>query len=153
MLVYSTEARVFREARVALKARGTRRVALVDLPKLALPGTLKVECASARVEGVEVIRTRGNLPQQARAKELVDKIELVTDRLTDLEDERQVLQQELSFIEALGLRREPTGTAPRPGPEGLFAGAWQQILSWMDQRSTEQALRVGKSRTRDRRPR
>jgi Domain of unknown function (DUF4139)/N-terminal domain of unknown function (DUF4140) len=142
VLVYSTEARVFREAKVALKARGARRVALVDLPRLALPGTLKVECKSARVEGVEVIRTRGNLPQQAKAKELVDKIELVTDRLTDLEDERQVLQQELSFIEALGLRREPTGTAPRPGPEGLFAGAWQQILSWMGQRSGKLRARL-----------
>ena len=153
VLVYSTEARVFREAKVALKVRGARRVALVDLPRLALPGTLKLECDSARVEGVEVIRTRGNLPQQARAKELVDKIELVTDRLTDLEDERQVLQQELSFIEALGLRREPTGTAPRPGPEGLFAGAWQQILTWMGQRSgklrARLALLAAESRTQD----
>ena len=141
VVVYSTQARVFRQARVLLQGP-TQEVALADLPSGARHDTLRVECKTARVQRVEVIQARGRLPQQVKARELVRKIEALSDQLLLQQDERRILQSELRFISTLSLR-QPVPVAGRREAEGLFAAAWKQILDWMGKRTGDLNTRLG----------
>ena len=135
ILVYSTQARVFRQATVALRGPA-QQVALADLPSAARQDTLRVESKTAKVVRVEVIQARGRLPRQVRAKELVAKIEAATDKVRLVTDEQRILQQELAFINSLILRQPRSGPGRPRVTEGLFIGAWKQILDWMNTRTT-----------------
>ena len=53
VVVYSKQARVFREARVTLGGKG-RRLRLASLPAAVVPGTVQVECPTARIQRVEM---------------------------------------------------------------------------------------------------
>ncbi len=145
VLVYSTQARVYRQAFINLRG-AAQEVALTDLPAAARQDSLRVESKTAKVVRVEVIRARGRLPRQVKAKELVQKIEATTDKLLLLGDEQRILQSELSLINSLGLR-QPRPVAGRRVTEGLFTGAWKQILDWMDRRTTGINARLAKLAT------
>ena len=135
ILVYSTRARVFRQATVVLRG-AAQEVALADLPSAALQDTLRVESKTAKVVRVEVIQARGRLPRQVKARELVKKIEAASDRQRLVSDEQQILQNELALINSLSLRQPPSGPQGRANvAEGLFTDAWKQILDWMDART------------------
>jgi hypothetical protein len=142
VLVFSTQARVFRAANVPLTGAGPKDVALADLPDAVIPDTVRVEAKSAEVVRVTVIRTRGQLPRQLEAKELLAKIEGIKDKLTDLRNERTVLQGEQSFVRTLSLRREPSARRARPPAEGLFSDAWRKTLVWMEARSIKISARM-----------
>ena len=134
IVVYSTQARVFRQATVVLRG-AAQEVALADLPSAAQQDTLRVESKTAKVVRVEVVQSRGQLPRQVKAKELVIKIEAASDRMQLVSDEQRILQSELALINSLSLRQPPSGPGRRVQPEGLFWDAWKQILDWMDVRT------------------
>ena len=147
VLVYSTQARVFRQATVALRG-SAQEIAVADLPATALQDTLRVECKTARVLRVEVIQARGKLPRQVKARELVVKIEAVTDALREVSDEQRILQSELALINSLSLRQPEPQPGRAPAPEGLFTGAWKQILDWTDARTKNINARLAQLATR-----
>lgn len=147
--VYSTEARVYREAWVALGGGGKEaRLTLASLPDAVVPGSLRVESKTAEVVRVETERRRGKLPRQAEAEALLKKIEAEADRGRLLARERGVLEQELRFLRELRLDT----SAPRPGPggkgpeEGIFVDVWARILSWVDVRQKELRARLAQIR-------
>jgi hypothetical protein len=141
VLVYSNQARVFRAATVALTGK-PKELALADLPEAVIPDTVRVESKTAKVARVVVVRARGQLPRQVKTKELVGKIEAITDKLRDLGGEEAVLKGERGFIRSLKLRREPQARRPRPPAEGLFTDAWRRILVWMEGRSSKIQARL-----------
>jgi len=139
VLVYSTQARVYHVASVILAANQSR-VELVDLPTAARHDSVQVTSKSADVMRVEVVQSRGKLPRQVKTEEMVKQIEAAVDRLQDLEYERQVLQNELSILNGLGLRRETR--KERAPEEGLFADVWRRILTWMEGRTSRVRARL-----------
>jgi hypothetical protein len=142
VVVYSTQARVFRTAPVTLTA-GPLTVGVADLPRAVLADTVKVRCKTAEVLRVEVALARERLPLQAKAKEMVDKMEALLGELRAVGDEKGILNGELQFLGSLELRTLPP---PREGraaqPEGLFVDAWRKILSWVDGRSSKIRARL-----------
>jgi hypothetical protein len=141
VLLYSNQARVFRTATVTIVG-GTVEAGVADLPQNVLQDTVKVECKSAEVARVEVTRAREHLPRQQRAKELIVKIESVTDQLRVLGDERVTLRAELDFINVLRVQTPPVAREGKGAPEGLFVDAWRKILAWVDGRSTKLSARL-----------
>lgn len=149
VLVYSNEARVFHRARVEL-GPGQNRVALVDLPPAARRDSVRVRSKTARIVRVEVTRARGELPLQVKSRALVARIEAVLDQRRDLRAERDVLRAEQQLVRSLTLRREPERRDGRAAREGLFAGAWQQILAWTAARGGQIASRLAALRASER---
>jgi hypothetical protein len=141
VLLYSDQARVFRAATVTV-AGGAIEAGVADLPQNVLQDTVKVECKTAEVTRVEVTRAREHLPRQQRAKELIVKIEAVTDQLRALGDERSTLRAELDFVNALRVQTPPATKEGKGAPEGLFVDAWRKILTWVEGRSTKLSARL-----------
>jgi hypothetical protein len=141
VLVYSDQARVYHAASVP-GGKAAQKVALVDLPNGAALDSVRVEAKTAEVLRVEVIQTRGRLPRQVKAADLLKRLERVTDRLQDLDAERQILESELQLLDSLALRRERPQQGRAPA-EGLFADVWRRILTWMDGRSSRVRARLG----------
>jgi hypothetical protein len=142
VLLYSTQARVFRAATVALTATSVESP-VADLPQTVVQDTVRVECKTAEVARVEVTRAREHLPRQVLAKELTTKIEALADALRALGEERAILRAEIDFIGGLRLQTLP---APRDGkpaqPEGLFVDTWRKILTWSDARAAKLRARL-----------
>ena len=151
VLVFSNQARVFREAWVPLRG-GTVTAALADLPASMVPDSLRVECKTADVERVSLEQRRGKLPRQEEAEAMVKKLEAQMDRLARVAAEDRMLRKELSLIDRLGL--DTSTPTPTPGgrnapSEGMFADAWSTILTWSSSRSG--AIRAELLRLADRR--
>jgi hypothetical protein len=138
VVVYSDRARVFRSASLVLGSGEEQEAALADLPASALADTVRVESKTARITRVEVVRSRDRLPLQLKADALVKKIEALVDQMLDLADEQRVLSDELELLGSLAPRAaEPAQTARQAAaqPEGIFADAWERVLSWAEARS------------------
>src|SRR5512143_2264690 len=80
VVVYSTQARVFRTAQVTLAA-GPLTAAVADLPKTVVADTVRVRSKTAEVLRVEVTRARERLPLQLKAKEMVGQMEALLGEL------------------------------------------------------------------------
>ncbi|MCA9665101.1 MAG: DUF4139 domain-containing protein [Myxococcales bacterium] len=135
VLVYSNAARITRRARVRL-GRGLTRVRVATLPNLARRATVQVKCNSARVLRVEVIRSRGVLPRQKKARELIKKLRAAAAQRRAVTDESSTIQSELGFLD--GLRpstRRPVAGERRP-PAGIYVAAWQRIFGWVETRAS-----------------
>lgn len=153
VVVYSTQARVFRTATVTRNSREPREVVLASLPTGVLPDSVRVTCKTATVSRVEVRRMRGVLPRQADARKLVQRIEGLLDRRDALAGEQRILRAELAFVRGLTLRREPRATGRRPAQEGLFPAAWGQILAWAERRAGALRARLTAIRSEQRKVR
>ena len=132
VVVYSKQARVFREARVTLGGKG-RRLRLASLPAAVVPGTVQVECPTARIQRVEMVRDRRRLPRQKLANDLAVKLERWLGERRLNEAERRILETEVSYIRALKLRSPPGQAAATPAP-GISVNAWRAILRWQEAR-------------------
>jgi hypothetical protein len=143
VVVYSTQARVFRRAHVTLGGAALE-VALCDLPERVVAGSVQVSSPSATVERVEVRRARGRLPRQVSAAAMLGRLEGVQDRLREVEDQQAVLRWELDFVRGLDLARPPDRGAAARGarPAGLFARTWARILDWSEARIAGAAKRL-----------
>jgi len=128
VLVYSTQARVFRKA-TATTSTTQARIRVATLPTSIDASSVQVGCKSATVQRVEVSVERGRLPRQAKAEELVENFEALNLRQQAVRDERQLLQNERSFIQGLRLKAPPKNPN-RAQAEGLFVDGWRRILAW-----------------------
>jgi hypothetical protein len=139
VVVYSGEARVFRAATVTL-GPGASTFSVADLPAAARADSVRVECDSAEVQHVTVMRSREGLPRQAEAKALLAKIQKVLDALRALGDEEAVLRAEVGFIAGLA----PVVQRPRVDkePPALHVDTWRRVLSWSEGRSAKIRARL-----------
>jgi len=139
VLVYSSEARVYRLATVT-SGHGASAFNVADLPAAARPDSVRVECDSADVQHVTVLRSRESLPRQAEAKALIAKIRKVLDGLRALGDEESVLRAEGGLLAAL----EPIAQRPRVDkePPALHVDAWRRALAWSEGRGAKIRARL-----------
>ncbi len=149
VLIYSGKARVYRKIELQLGAQ-PMEFGVADLPDRAEPDTVQVTCATADVMRVSTALTREHLPRQVKAKELLTQLEKIGDQLQAVADKIGVLHDELQLLNGLQLYTPPT-TKERPrGEEGIFAGTWRQILSWVSRRTKDLRAKLT-TLTRDKR--
>ena len=132
VVVHSNQARVFREARVTVGGEGAR-LTLANLPAAVVPGTVQVECPTARIQRVELVRSGRRLPRQKLANDLAKELERRLGARRVLVAERHILRTEVSYVRALALQSSPPRAGGSPAP-GISVGAWRSVLGWQEAR-------------------
>ncbi|MCC6751627.1 MAG: DUF4139 domain-containing protein [Deltaproteobacteria bacterium] len=132
VVVYSDQARVVRRVAVKLDGSATE-VLLADLPGNVDPDSVRVAGSTIEVERVTLSRSRERSVEQKLAKELAERAEKAQDALELVRDEEQVYELERTDLDGLGLHSPKRGPRDRV-PDALFAGAFAQVLRWMEGR-------------------
>jgi Domain of unknown function (DUF4139)/N-terminal domain of unknown function (DUF4140) len=136
VLVYSSQARIFRQLRVRASADGSTRVSLGQLPSTAHVDSLQVSSRSAAVERVEIIEQPDARPLRRRVTRLADQLHGLLDQLRLIKARCGILRQELHFIRGLG-HKEADAPARDRRSDQLALESWRQVLRWQQTRTAK----------------
>jgi hypothetical protein len=143
--VFSDRARVRRRGRAAGKA-GIEIVRFPSLPGAVFLDTVRVSANGARVLRVEATPVERERTSIAQAAGLLDALDAVSDRLTELDDRRAVDDWEVGFLRALH-PAPPVPEDKREGRKNLVpdVGSWWKALDFIGLRTlgaNERLLKV-----------